>query len=95
MSAPVVADDRADVLRHGREALAERYRQVLTASPGWSVVDVDAAVAESAARLRARYGLRLPDAIQLATAIRSGSSALVTHDRDFSKVRGIPVLTGE
>lgn len=36
-----------------------------------------------ALRIRVRYGLKLPDAIQVATAIKTGSSALVTHDRDF------------
>jgi predicted nucleic acid-binding protein len=92
ISAITIAEVLSGPLKLGREALAERYKQVLTASPGWSVMDVDSEVAESAARLRARYGLRLPDAIQLATAIRSGSSALVTHDRDFSKVREIPIV---
>jgi predicted nucleic acid-binding protein len=44
--------------------------------------------------MRATYGLELPDAIQLATALEIGANALVTHDRDFSKVRGLQVLTG-
>ena len=46
-----------------------------------------------AARLRVRYRLKLPDAVQLATAIASGAYGLVTHDRDFSTVRELPILT--
>jgi len=49
--------------------------------------------AESAARLRGQYGLKLPDAIQLASALAINADALVTHDRDFGKVRGLRILT--
>jgi len=38
--------------------------------------------------------LKLPDALQLAAALDIGASALVTHDRDFAKVQGLPILTG-
>ena len=34
------------------------------------------------------YKLKLPDAIQLASALAINADALVTHDRDFAKVRG-------
>lgn len=90
-----LAEVLAGPLQQGRDALAARYRQALTSGPGWSLHTTDADVAELAARLRARHRLKLPDALQLATAIRSGSSALVTHDRDFRRVREIPILTGD
>lgn len=56
----------------------------LTKPPVWRVVDVTAAIAERAARIRSRSRLRLPDAIQMATALETSSVALVTRDRDFS-----------
>ena len=76
-------------LRVGEEALAKRYRAALEA---WQMVDVTSDIAESAARLRGRYGLKLPDAIQLASALAINAHALVTHDRDFANVRGLRVL---
>ena len=51
-------------------------------------------IAALAAQLRAQYRLRLPDAIQLATALDMGAAAFVTHDRDFSQVTGMKILTG-
>jgi len=36
--------------------------------------------------------LKLPDAIQLASAIAINADALVTHDRDFAKLRGMRIL---
>ncbi|MDP2024174.1 MAG: PIN domain-containing protein, partial [Hydrogenophaga sp.] len=53
-----------------------------------------AALLALAAQLRAQHRLKLPDALQLATALEAGASAFVTHDRDFSGVSALPVLTG-
>jgi predicted nucleic acid-binding protein len=79
-------------LRSGKEALAQRYRSTLTNAPGWTLRPFDADIAVLAARLRLRRGLRLPDAIQLATAVHEGCQALISHDRDFGKVREILIL---
>jgi len=46
-------------------------------------------------RMRACYGLKLPDAIQLATALELGAAASITHDCDFARVEGLAVLRGE
>lgn len=77
-------------LAAGEEALARRYRAAMET---WRVVGFDIDIAELAARLRATYYLKLPDAIQLASALTINADALVTHDRDFAKVRGLRVLT--
>jgi predicted nucleic acid-binding protein len=76
-------------LAAGEEALAKRYR---AAMESWRVIDLTADLAESAARLRASLNLRLPDAIQLASALAANADALVTHDRDFSRVSALPVF---
>jgi len=76
-------------LQAGDEALAERYRAVLET---WQVVELTADIAANAARLRASLHLKLADAVQAASAISINADALVTHDRDFSKVRTLKVL---
>ena len=63
------------------EVLTERYRGTLES---WFVVDLDAEIAESAARLRAACKLKVADAVQEASALAIGADALVTHGRDFS-----------
>ena len=72
-------------------ALAKRYEKTLGR---YHVVPMSAQVAAMAAQLRVQYRLKLPDAVQLASALDIGAAALVTHDRDFSKVLDFPVLTG-
>jgi len=60
---------------------------------GWRVVDLDSDIAAKASRLRIRYGLKLPDAFQLAAAIAHSADALVTHDRDFGQAtREVAIL---
>lgn len=72
--------------------LANKYRAILSSSRNLSVVEINAAIADHAARLRADYRLRTPDALQLATAIASGCDAFLCNDRDLRRVSSIRVL---
>lgn len=80
----------AGPLQAGDDALARRYRAVLAL---WQPVALDVDIAESAARLRASLRLKLADAIQAASALAINAAALVTHDRDFSRVRSLRVIS--
>ncbi|HMO48458.1 MAG TPA: type II toxin-antitoxin system VapC family toxin [Rubrivivax sp.] len=79
-------------LKAGQDGLARRCERELQA---YQLVPIDGPLTAQAARLRVRYRLRLPDALQLAAALEIGAHALVTHDRDFSAVDALQVLTGE
>src|SRR6267142_4784168 len=64
----------------GRKDLQQAYRDLLLKSSNFHTVPISAKVAENAARMRAAYGLRLPDAIQIAFAIDVGCQAIVCND---------------
>lgn len=66
-----------------RVSLAENFLLTL---PNCSFVPVTYRVAREAARLRARYGLRTPDAIVAATALEGGATHLVTNDAVFRRI---------
>ena len=72
------------------DALARRYRAILGT---WQPVALDLDIAESAARLRASLRLKLADAVQAASALAINAAALVTHDRDFSRVTSLCVIS--
>ncbi|MFQ5809259.1 MAG: type II toxin-antitoxin system VapC family toxin [Armatimonadota bacterium] len=67
--------------------LVDTYTQNLTNQRGLTVVPIGADIAVCAAQLRARYRLKTPDAIHLATAVQTGCDAFITNDQDF---RGDP-----
>lgn len=68
-------------LREGKIALAGYYTDVLSQNEWLQVSPVARSVLLSAAELRAnRRGLRLPDAIHLATALAAGCSHFLTDD---------------
>lgn len=79
-------------VREGRSDLAQEYRDVLLHSTSLIAVPVDEVIAEEAARLRAQFNLRTPDAIQLATATRSGASHFLTSDANLPEVPGLSLL---
>jgi predicted nucleic acid-binding protein len=78
--------------RSGNEALAARYEAILTRSRGIRLVELDRVQLRTAARLRAAYGPRTPDALQLAAALTTRCSALVTNDRRFPPVPGLRIV---
>jgi predicted nucleic acid-binding protein len=92
ISAITLAEVLSGPLSAGNEVLAETYRVALTTSDGWSLAPVTEQIAVSAARFRAKYRLKLPDAIQLSTVVSSGAYALVAHDRDFRAVTDVKVI---
>jgi predicted nucleic acid-binding protein len=85
-----IAEVLTGPLTAGGETLARRYRSILES---WQVIDMDADIAESAARMRGLFRLKLADAVQVASAIAINADALVTHDRDFSSVTGLSVIS--
>ena len=65
--------------------LLSRYPNLEWAAPSLEIADL-------AARFRADYRLRTPDAIQAATVVRSGAHALLSNDPAFRRVKGLETL---
>jgi predicted nucleic acid-binding protein len=75
-----------EVLTHperlGRSDLAARYRMFLTNSEHLSIHPINIQVADECVRIRAKYGFKTPDAIQLAVSHVCGASLVLTNDKD-------------
>jgi predicted nucleic acid-binding protein len=76
--------------KSGDVGLETRYRALFT-DPDVSVLEMTAVVCERAARLRAVYPFKLPDALHLATAIEHGCGLFLTADSKLSRCTDIPV----
>lgn len=79
-------------IRDGAVELREAFEAAITFGCNTSFVVVDAAVSRRAAELRVQYGFRLPDALQLATAMVAGCDAFLTNDLRLRQVTGLDVL---
>ncbi|MBV8398021.1 MAG: type II toxin-antitoxin system VapC family toxin [Acetobacteraceae bacterium] len=74
-------------LQLGRQDVADEYELLLSYFPNVELEPVSREVLLEAATLRARYRFRTPDAILLATGIRSSVTAAVTNDAEWKAVR--------
>lgn len=91
-SAITLTEIMVQPLRIGNTDLAQEYHDVLMTSNQFSLVSVTEDIAITAAAIRARYSLRTPDAIHVASAIKTGCDAIFTNDRDFRRVTDLNVL---
>ncbi|MBI5641236.1 MAG: type II toxin-antitoxin system VapC family toxin [Nitrospirae bacterium] len=75
-----------------KEELVLKFYSLLVTYPHLSWIDMNLAVADRAAGLRAKYGLKTPDAIQIASALSHGAGAFICNDRAFKKIKEIECL---
>ena len=86
ISSLVFAELLVPAYRAGDASRAGTVLRLLTSFPNLKVFDITPEISAEAARLRAQYGLRTPDAIHAATALVAGADLFVTNDRDLLKV---------
>ncbi len=60
----------------------------------FTITDVDIIIAKDAAKMRAKYKIKLPDAI-IASSCRIYKCKLITQDEDFKKIKEIEVKSIE
>ena len=78
-------------IREGRVDLVDQYNTILTEC--LEIIPLDEQVSLKAAELRAKYGIRTPDAIQLASVICKNGDVFITNDNKLKDVKEITVLT--
>jgi predicted nucleic acid-binding protein len=79
-------------LKIGSNTLADGYEDILVKSAGFTLNPLTTSIARRAADFRARYGLRTPDAVHVATAVHKKYDAFLTNDTTFKRVSEIAIL---
>ena len=91
VSSPIlVVEALVKPLRDRNTEIELQYRE-LFASNAVRLLEASYPVFEYAARLRAAAGLKTPDAIHAATALRAACALFVTNDSDFRRIPDLPV----
>jgi predicted nucleic acid-binding protein len=82
-------------LREGNKKLAEKYKTILLSSNDLETCEISNAISERAAIIRAKYGFKTPDSLQLATAIVRNADYFLTNDTALKRVTEIKVIVLE
>ena len=75
--------------------LMRKYEELLTNSKGLILADMDKNIAVESARLRAKYKIKIPDAIQVTSGMVNGAKAFITNDSNLKKIKEIKVVVLE
>ena len=78
--------------RGAGEAQVDEFYGLLVAYPNLHWIAPNLEAADIAARIRARYGLRTPDALQAATAVQAQATGLVTNGAIFERLNAFETL---
>ena len=78
--------------RDGNQKAANEYKFILQTFPNLEIRNIDAEVAERAAEIRAKYGVKPPDALQVAASLINNAEAFITNDRELKKIREIETI---
>jgi predicted nucleic acid-binding protein len=78
--------------KFGNRSLAQMYFDILQHQRNLTTLPVSAEIATEAARLRAAYGLKTPDSIQIATAIVGRATSFLTNDGEFAPIPGLKIV---
>ena len=79
-------------LRTNNAAPAEKYREILLYSGHLTTVEIFHEISENAAKLRAKYAIRTPDALQIAAGLFYGAEKFLTNDAGLKKVQELQVV---
>lgn len=79
-------------VRQGNQSQQQLFTDILTSQNIAEFVSTTPAIARQAAELRVRYNLKLPDALQVATAIAANSDAFLTNDTQLKRVTELTIL---
>lgn len=79
-------------LRQNNTELALQYKSILCNSRTLEIIEINTEISLQSAILRAKYGLKTPDAIQIASAINANSHIFLTNDHHLKRIKEIKVL---
>lgn len=79
-------------LQLGRPEVADAFDALIGDITNLVINDVDGRSARIGAELRAKYGLRTPDSLQIGTCIANGAEAFVTNDRRLRRVKELEIV---
>jgi len=86
MSSLLFAELLVPAYRAGDSKRVQTMVRLLTNFPNMRIIPLSPEISVEAARLRAVYNMRTPDAIHAATALKENADAIITNDKGFQRL---------
>lgn len=74
------------------EQAIQEYKFIFQTFPNLKIKPINFHIAEKAAEIRAKYGIKPPNALQLGAALIEGAKAFVTNDEKLKQVEEIETI---
>lgn len=78
--------------RRKNSELVHQFYGLLTSYPHLKWIELSVEIADLGAKYRAKYQLKTPDSILLATAVHAGASAFIGNDSQMKRLSEIEML---
>lgn len=78
--------------RKGERRLVRKYRDYLSNSENISLFPLDMDIADHVVELGAKHNFKIPDAIQIGTAVACGADYIVTNDNAWTRFEEVNVV---
>ena len=85
VSTVVIAEMCAGYHMAGETKEKDDFLTHLQGSQNYDIIELSVGIADQAGRIKAATGLKLPDSIIVASAVKGGSECLITNDESLKK----------
>lgn len=92
ISPVTVAECLVNPFKNQDQKLQQNFADFLLRRESIILKETDLRISLKAAQLQASYNLKLPDAVQIATAIITGCDSFLTNDKKLSRVSELQIL---
>ena len=81
-----------DPFKRDQSDIAKNWLSYFKVAENLEIVDLSPSIAVDAAYLRAKYNIKTPDSIHLATAMQKQKTIFLTNDADLKKIKETKVV---
>ena len=79
-------------LKQSRDDLVDEYKKIFEESENIELINLNPEISEISAKIRAKNGIRIPDAVQIGTSIYSHANFFLTNDKRLKSIENISIV---
>lgn len=89
----VFLESAVGFFKQKRIDIIEIIEQLPIISKNFNFIPIEMEICRKAAQLRAKYNIKTPDSIHLATALHSNADIFLTEDKSLKRIKELNIMT--